>query len=93
MKTGIQQSAINTIEKEASAVEGLKAFINDAFEEAVTVIHNCGGRVVLTGIGKSAIVAQKIVATLNSTGTASLFMHAADAVHGDMGMIQKDDNS
>ena len=91
MKTGITQSAINTIEKEANAVAGLKDFINDAFEKAVTVIHDCRGRVVLSGIGKSAIVAQKIVATLNSTGTASLFMHAADAVHGDMGMIQKED--
>ena len=72
MKTGIQQSAIETIEKEANAIAGLKAFINDAFEKAVIIIHNCRGRVVLTGIGKSAIVAKKIVATLNSTGTASL---------------------
>ena len=91
MTTGIQQSAISTIEKEANAIAGLKAFINDAFEKAVILIHDCSGRVVLSGIGKSAIIAQKIVATLNSTGTASLFMHAADAIHGDMGMIQKSD--
>jgi arabinose-5-phosphate isomerase len=91
MKQGIQQSAIYTIEQEANAVLNLKNFIDDAFESAVNLIHQSKGRVVVTGIGKSAIVAQKIVATLNSTGTASLFMHAADAIHGDMGMIQKDD--
>ncbi|MBV9961805.1 MAG: KpsF/GutQ family sugar-phosphate isomerase [Parafilimonas sp.] len=91
MKTGIQQSAVYTIEQEATAVSNLKKFIDDDFESAVDLIHRSKGRVVITGIGKSAIVAQKIVATLNSTGTASLFMHAADAIHGDMGMIQKDD--
>jgi arabinose-5-phosphate isomerase len=91
MKTKIQNSAIKTIRLEADAVASLVNFIDDAFERAVNVIHASGGRVVITGIGKSAIIAQKIVATLNSTGTASLFMHAADAIHGDMGMIQKDD--
>jgi arabinose-5-phosphate isomerase len=91
MKTSIQQSAVNTITKEAAAIAGLIPFIDDAFEKAVTTIHQCGGRVVVSGIGKSAIVAQKIVATLNSTGTASLFMHAGDAIHGDLGMIQPND--
>ena len=91
MKTSIQQSAVNTISKEAAAIAGLISFIDNAFEEAVKTIHQCGGRVVISGIGKSAIVAQKIVATLNSTGTAALFMHAADAIHGDMGMIQEND--
>ncbi len=91
MKTDIQQSAINTIALEANAIANLKNFINDAFVQAVNLIHTSTARVVITGIGKSAIIAQKIVATLNSTGTASLFMHAADAIHGDLGMIQKND--
>jgi arabinose-5-phosphate isomerase len=90
MKT-IQRSAIDTIEQEAAAIDNLKNYIDAAFEEAVDIIYKARGRVVISGIGKSAIIAQKIVATLNSTGTASLFMHAADAIHGDMGMIQKDD--
>jgi arabinose-5-phosphate isomerase len=91
MITSIKQSAVYTIEQEAKAIDNLKNFIDDSFERAVDIINNSGGRVVISGIGKSAIVAQKIVATLNSTGTASLFMHAADAIHGDLGMIQKDD--
>lgn len=66
-------------------------YINLSFEEAVNVIHKSKGRVVVTGIGKSAIIAQKIVSTFNSTGTPALFMHAADAIHGDLGMIQPDD--
>nr|NKQ94810.1 SIS domain-containing protein [Escherichia coli] len=76
---------------EAQSIEGLAAFIDPSFEEAVKTIHRSKGRLVVSGIGKSAIVAQKIVATLNSTGTPSLFMHAADAIHGDLGMIQQDD--
>ena len=91
MKQSILNSAVCTIELEANAIANLKNFINDAFEEAVNVINNCSGRVVITGVGKSAIIAQKIVATLNSTGTPSLFMHAADAIHGDLGMMLKDD--
>jgi arabinose-5-phosphate isomerase len=91
MKLNLQQSAIDTIRKEAAAIAGLIPFIDSSFEEAVTAIQRCGGRVVISGIGKSAIVAQKIVATLNSTGTASLFMHAADAIHGDLGMVQQND--
>jgi arabinose-5-phosphate isomerase len=91
MKLSLQESAICTIELEANAIANLKNFITDSFEKAVNVIHQSNARVVVTGIGKSAIVAQKIVATLNSTGTPSLFMHAADAIHGDLGMIQKKD--
>jgi len=87
----IVQAAINTIELEAASVNGLKIFINADFEKAVTSIHNSNGRVVVTGVGKSAIIAQKIAATFNSTGTPSLFMHAADAIHGDLGMVQKND--
>ena len=83
--------AIRTIELEAAGIAGLKQFINDDFARAVTCISNCSGRLVVSGIGKSAIIAQKIVATLNSTGTSSVFMHAADAIHGDLGMVQQDD--
>lgn len=83
--------AKQTITQEAEAVAGLASYINDDFTNIIDVIINCHGRLVVSGIGKSAIVAQKIVATLNSTGTPSLFMHAADAIHGDVGMIQQND--
>ena len=91
MNTSIQQTALRTIELEAASVSGLAAFIDDQFSQAIKTIHDSKGRLVISGIGKSAIVAQKIVSTLNSTGTPSLFMHAADAIHGDLGMIGKDD--
>lgn len=86
--TGIARS---TIALQANAIQRLEEFINVDFEKAVTHIRAAAGRVVVTGIGKSAIVGQKIVATFNSTGTPALFMHAADAIHGDLGMILKDD--
>jgi arabinose-5-phosphate isomerase len=91
MNQSIQKTALRTIELEAASVAGLLAFINANFEKAINVIHASKGRLVISGIGKSAIVAQKIVATLNSTGTPALFMHAADAIHGDLGMIQAAD--
>ncbi len=91
MNTHIQALAQQTIETEASAVLGLKAFIDSNFEKIIQSIHEAKGRLIVSGIGKSAIVAQKIVATLNSTGTPALFMHAADAIHGDLGMITQDD--
>lgn len=69
----------------------LKPMVNDDFEKAVRVIYGSKGRLVISGIGKSAIIAQKIVATLNSTGTPAIFLHAADAIHGDLGMIQQED--
>jgi arabinose-5-phosphate isomerase len=84
-------TAQKTIELEAGAIGKLAAFINDDFANAVNKIAASTGRLVVSGIGKSAIIAQKIVATFNSTGTPALFMHAADAVHGDLGMIQKED--
>ena len=84
-------SALRTIELEAQSVNDLKAFITDDFVKSVQQIAAAKGRLVVSGIGKSAVVAQKIVATLNSTGTPALFMHAADAIHGDLGMIQPDD--
>src|SRR6187551_1864851 len=91
MNRSLIQSAAYTIEQEAKAIAKLATFLDDSFDAAVNTIHNAGGRIVITGIGKSAIVAQKIVATLNSTGSPALFMHAADAIHGDLGMIQEND--
>jgi arabinose-5-phosphate isomerase len=83
--------ALRTIKLEAESVAGLKAFINEDFEKAVETIALCKGRLIVSGIGKSAVIAQKMVATFNSTGTPSVFMHAADAIHGDLGMIQPED--
>ena len=93
MKTSeeIKQIAINTIADELAAIEGIRASINDNFIKAVETILQSTGRVVVTGIGKSANIAAKIVSTLNSTGTQAIFMHAADAVHGDLGMIRQED--
>ena len=91
MNLSISQTAQQTIALEAAAIANLKDFIDDSFIKVVTAINECKGRLIISGIGKSAIVAQKIVATLNSTGTPSLFMHAADAIHGDLGMVQEGD--
>ena len=79
------------VRKEAAAVAALEQHLDAHFERAVELIFNCKGRVVISGIGKSAIIAQKIVATLNSTGTPAIFLHAADAIHGDLGMVQEQD--
>ncbi|WP_025765066.1 KpsF/GutQ family sugar-phosphate isomerase [Dyadobacter tibetensis] len=87
----IQSIAKEVIVQEAQALQNLATLIDNEFENCVQTILDAGGRVVVSGIGKSAIVGQKIVATLNSTGTPALFMHAADAIHGDLGMIQAND--
>jgi arabinose-5-phosphate isomerase len=87
----IIQLAKNVLSIEAEALVGLVKYINHDFAHCVKLIYKSKGRVVITGIGKSAIIAQKIVATLNSTGTPAVFMHAADAIHGDLGTIQKND--
>ena len=87
----IKDVARNVIIEEADTVRNLVGFIDDDFEKVVKLIYESKGRVIITGIGKSAIIAQKIVATLNSTGTPSVFMHAADAIHGDMGMVREED--
>jgi arabinose-5-phosphate isomerase len=87
----IVDAAINTIRLEAEAVKLLEAEINEDFVNVVKQILSSSGRLVITGIGKSAIISQKIVATLNSTGTPSIYMHAADAIHGDLGLIQQND--
>jgi arabinose-5-phosphate isomerase len=91
LSDNIKKIAIDTIKTEWNAIGELVNFIDDEFEKIVQEIYNSKGRLIITGIGKSAIIGQKIVATLNSTGTPSIFMHAADAVHGDLGIIQKDD--
>lgn len=90
-KAEIKKIALSTINTEVNAISGLKKFVNDDFVRCVELIYKSKGRVIFTGIGKSANIAAKIVATLNSTGTPSVFMHAADAIHGDLGTIQKQD--
>ncbi|WKK60001.1 SIS domain-containing protein [Sphingobacterium sp. BN32] len=89
--TDIKKVAVNTFELEAKNILALSERIDDDFVKVVESILSLNGRVIITGIGKSAIIAQKIVATLNSTGTPSIFMHAADAIHGDLGIIQQED--
>lgn len=83
--------ARRVIAMEAAAVAGLGSLVNDHFDRAVEMLQRSKGRVVLSGIGKSSIIAQKIAATFNSTGTPSIFMHAADALHGDLGIVQEND--
>jgi arabinose-5-phosphate isomerase len=90
-KGKIRATAQNIIRKESAAIAAMEDYINDAFIEAVELIAVSKGRVVISGVGKSAIIAQKIVATLNSTGTPAAFMHAADAIHGDLGMVGEED--
>ena len=90
-KKSILNYARETIEHQANSIKNLYKLLTKDFEKAVNLINNTKGRVIVSGIGKSAIIAQKIVATFNSTGTPSIFMHAADAIHGDLGLIQKND--
>jgi arabinose-5-phosphate isomerase len=87
----IKNIAREVLQNESQAVQRLIDYLDNSFEACVQAILTSKGRVVVTGIGKSAIIANKIVATLNSTGTPALFMHAADAIHGDLGMVQKED--
>ena len=87
----IQAIAKRTILMEAQSIAQLASFIDEAFEKTVQAIAACKGKVVISGIGKSAVIAQKIVATFNSTGTSATFLHAADAIHGDLGIIQNED--
>jgi arabinose-5-phosphate isomerase len=87
----IVKTAIQTLETEAQTIAELIKTIDDEFVVVVQEIAKCTGRIIVTGIGKSALVGRKIVATLNSTGTPSIFMHAADALHGDLGMIRQED--
>ncbi len=89
--TDIQAIAKRTILLESEAVQQLSGFINTQFEEIVKKIAACTGKIVISGIGKSAVIAQKIVATFNSTGTQASFLHAADAIHGDLGLVREND--
>ncbi|MGN0033571.1 MAG: SIS domain-containing protein [Candidatus Limimorpha sp.] len=87
----IRDIAIQVIDNEASSILGLKHLLTEDFTKVVELIYNSRGNVIVSGIGKSANIGQKIVATLNSTGTTAVFMHAADAIHGDLGIIRDDD--
>ncbi|HEU4901956.1 MAG TPA: KpsF/GutQ family sugar-phosphate isomerase [Flavisolibacter sp.] len=87
----IRSAAVRTIAMEAAAVKGLAERLDERFEMGIACLAACRGRIVISGIGKSAIIAQKIVATLNSTGSPAIFLHAADAIHGDLGMVQQED--
>lgn len=89
--TSIQALAIRTVKLESAAIAQLENSIDADFVKATELINACKGRLVISGIGKSAVIAQKIVATFNSTGTPAIFMHAADAIHGDLGMVQQED--
>lgn len=91
LNKNILSIAKNVLNQEASAILSVAELLDSSFEQCVNHLLQITGRVVVTGIGKSAIVAQKMVATFNSTGTPALFMHAADAIHGDLGMIQDHD--
>ena len=87
----IQELGEKAIMQVAKAIENLVPFVDEGFLKVVDLCLNCKGRFVITGIGKSALIGQKLVATLNSTGTPAMFLHAADAIHGDLGMVQPDD--
>lgn len=87
----IKALAVSVIRQEAEAVANLVSFVDAEFMRILDLIYTSKGRLIITGIGKSAIIGNKIVATMNSTGTPAIFMHAADAIHGDLGIIQPDD--
>ena len=87
----IINSAKRTLTRELNSIKNLKSTFNNKFCDAVNIIYNTKGKIVITGVGKSGVIGMKIVATLNSTGTPSVFMHAGDAIHGDLGIIQKND--
>lgn len=84
-------TAQEVIRIESEAIAALERKVNDSFQRAVDILFACKGRIIITGMGKSGIIARKIVATLNSTGTPSIFLHPSDAVHGDLGMVRSDD--
>ena len=90
-KSTIIVNAKQTILAESKAISQMAELVDMNFENAINCIYNSKGRVIITGIGKSANIATKIVATFNSTGTPAVFMHAADAIHGDLGNVQKED--
>ena len=87
----IKKTALDTLNLESRAISNLSKIIDSNFCEIVELLMNCKGKIILTGIGKSAIIGMKISATLNSTGSKSIFLHLGDALHGDMGVISKED--
>ena len=89
--SSITEIARNTIGIQIQSLNSLRDDIGDYFEEVVKLIHRCKGKVIITGVGKSGNVATKIAATLSSTGTPSIYLHAADATHGDLGMVETND--
>jgi arabinose-5-phosphate isomerase len=91
MNNNTRETALQTIAIEGRAILDLAQYIDETFDKAIELMHRCTGKVIISGMGKSALIAQKIVATLNSTGTPAAFMHAGDAIHGDMGMIRPED--
>ncbi len=91
LRKNIQTIAKETLQKESEAVKNVIKYIDGDFEALILAILESKGRLIVTGIGKSAIIANKLVSTFNSTGTPSIFMHAADAIHGDLGMVREDD--
>ena len=91
MNSDILKIAKETLLTEAKTIKDLVNVLDDSFLEILDLLYHCNGRIIITGMGKSALIAQKIVATLNSTGSPSIYMHAGDAVHGDMGMVTKSD--
>ena len=91
MKETILSTARKALAIESEAIQNLETYLDPLFAKAVEAIYQTKGKLIVTGIGKSAIIAQKIVATCNSTGTAAIYLHAADAIHGDSGMISSDD--
>lgn len=91
LKKNILELAKATLLSESQSIAKLADYLDDSFKNTVEIIYNSKGRLVVSGIGKSAIIAQKIVATMNSTGTPALFLHASEAIHGDLGMVQPQD--
>ena len=90
-KVDIIKTAKEVIELQSKSIANLEKFIDKNFQDVVNLLKNINGRLIVIGIGKSAIIGKKIVATLNSTGTSSIFIHGVEAIHGDLGSIKKDD--
>ena len=91
LNQNIKDSVLNTLKITNEAVNSLEKINPQDFSKVIEALLQCQGKIVVTGMGKSAIIASKIVATLNSTGSPAVYMHAADAIHGDLGILQKDD--
>ena len=90
-KFDVIKRAIETIDNQSKSIKKISEFIDNDFKDCIGFLQSIEGRIIVTGIGKSAIIGMKIVATLNSTGSPAIFMHASEALHGDLGVIQKND--